>query len=343
MVEGRNMLSIFGINRRQNGVLVIYLALAAALGGCTTTSGVSGMASMRIGAPTFAPLGYLAFCARRPDQCPSPQTSAPPVTVQVAAAAPPSLAPAPTMPVHPSYRLDRSVELTAPDAAPEAGGRPLLTLASWSPPRRALPDDLGGSEAGAGLSPLAFTNDSSSSLGVWVIDPMPDLFAGVISDGPAPASPPPDAAPAAPPAAPPEIAATGPVHATPQLLAMLNQTNQRINAAIRPAPDPRGVDYWDLPLDPGGAGSGDCKDYVLQKREELVSEGVSAGSLSIAVVRTRRGETHAVLIVTTDGGEYVLDNLTPWVTPWRDLRYTWLKRQLPGGGPSDWVSLDADR
>lgn len=63
-----------------------------------------------------------------------------------------------------------------------------------------------------------------------------------------------------------------------------------------------------------------------------------AADLSLAVVRTSWGEMHAVLLVSTNRGELVLDNLTSAVMSWRDVDYTWLERQKPGD-PLSWVSV----
>lgn len=76
-------------------------------------------------------------------------------------------------------------------------------------------------------------------------------------------------------------------------------------------------DHWTLPLDVGGRATGNGKHYVLEKRRALVEAGVSKNALSIAVVRTPRRETHAVLLVQTDRGEVVIENLTPEMLPWR--------------------------
>jgi predicted transglutaminase-like cysteine proteinase len=141
-------------------------------------------------------------------------------------------------------------------------------------------------------------------------------------------APPAGSANAAAPAGPPE-----PLAATPSLLATLVSINSRINGAIRYASDQRlyGVDdYWALPLDAGGPRAGDCKDYVLEKRRALVGVGVPASDLSIAIVRTSWGEAHAVLLVSTDQGELVLDSLSYRLLPWRKVNYTWLERQAPG-------------
>ena len=59
--------------------------------------------------------------------------------------------------------------------------------------------------------------------------------------------------------------------------------------------------------------------------------------LSPAVVRTRGGVVHAVLIVTTTEGDQVLDNLSPYVELWRHVDYEWIKRQVPTGDGLRWA------
>ena len=121
----------------------------------------------------------------------------------------------------------------------------------------------------------------------------------------------------------------------------LNMVNRMINSMIIETTDRAnyGVeDYWTEPLEDGKAGPkrGDCEDYVLEKRKALIAAGVPESALSIAVVTTRRGELHAVLLVATNQGEVVLDSLSPWVTGWRDTAYKWVERQAPGE-PMIWV------
>jgi predicted transglutaminase-like cysteine proteinase len=94
-------------------------------------------------------------------------------------------------------------------------------------------------------------------------------------------------------------------------------------------------EFWTTPLQ-SGLNSGDCEDYVLEKRRALVQAGLPASALSIAVVDTARGETHAVLLVSTDKGDYVLDNLNAWVLPWRKTSYQWRERQVDGSA-SRWA------
>ena len=116
---------------------------------------------------------------------------------------------------------------------------------------------------------------------------------------------------------------------------LVNGVNRRINRSVRQTADSRlyGVeDFWALPT----AGRGDCEDFVLAKREALIEAGVPEEALSIAIVETHWGESHAVLLLASDRGEYVLDSLSPWVSRWDRVDYTWKSRQR-AGRPFDWV------
>lgn len=94
-------------------------------------------------------------------------------------------------------------------------------------------------------------------------------------------------------------------------------------------------DYWALPL-AHGAAVGDCEDFVLEKRRMLRGMGYTERQMSIAIVKTPWGQNHAVLLVTADGGEVVLDNLSPHVQPWGSSSYTLLTRQS-SDDPSMWI------
>lgn len=126
---------------------------------------------------------------------------------------------------------------------------------------------------------------------------------------------------------------------TPALLAELNAVNRGVNGAIAPAND-RDNDVWSLPL-ADGRRTGDCEDYVLEKRRALIAHGVPAKALSIAVVRTPQGESHAVLVAATEAGELVLDNRSPWIAAWNQTGYRWVKRQSPAD-PARWVRVAAN-
>ena len=145
---------------------------------------------------------------------------------------------------------------------------------------------------------------------------------------------------AAPPAVSPATD-NAPLTTNPALMAQLDRVNLQVNRAIRYVSDRvlfGDEDYWHLAIGPDGKGAGDCKDYVLEKHRALVAAGVPASDLSIAIVSTPGGETHAVLLVRTDRGELVLDSLSQWIQPWRKVHYKWIKRQAPGQQLT-WVSL----
>jgi predicted transglutaminase-like cysteine proteinase len=91
---------------------------------------------------------------------------------------------------------------------------------------------------------------------------------------------------------------------------VLKRINLRVNASIRPKYDAPGTDVWTV-----NATSGDCEEYALAKRAALIKAGFSPSSLRIAYVKTRSGEGHAVLIVRSNKGDLVLDNLTSAIRP----------------------------
>ena len=122
---------------------------------------------------------------------------------------------------------------------------------------------------------------------------------------------------------------------------LLQQVNRAENARIRPARDEdfgQGADVWGARAGANGALYGDCEDYVLAKRTALVAEGVPAQALSIAVARNTSGQSHAVLVVSTDKGDLVLDNLSYWIRPWADVPYQWVMRQNHGDA-NDWRAI----
>jgi predicted transglutaminase-like cysteine proteinase len=119
--------------------------------------------------------------------------------------------------------------------------------------------------------------------------------------------------------------------------AAINAVNKGVNRAIWPEDDSKHyqrAEYWTIPTD----GYGDCEDYALAKRAQLVAHGYAQSALRIAVVMTPREQRHAVLVVSTDKGDYVLDNLTDQIQPWRDKGYTWIEEQSTAD-PYKWVAM----
>jgi predicted transglutaminase-like cysteine proteinase len=113
--------------------------------------------------------------------------------------------------------------------------------------------------------------------------------------------------------------------------------NKRVNEAIEPVTDLDNygrVEVWAYPTN----GRGDCEDYVVLKRKLLADAGWPRSALLITVVRDRKGDGHAVLMVKTDRGEFVLDNQEPRVLPWHGTGYRYVKRQSQSD-QNVWVSL----
>ena len=120
----------------------------------------------------------------------------------------------------------------------------------------------------------------------------------------------------------------------------LVKVNYAINTAVAPVTDLdyyHTEEYWTLP-----DGYGDCEDYVLLKRRELIERGWPSGALLITVVFDENNDGHAILIVRTDRGEFVLDNKTAEIKIWYDTPYRFVKRQSEVD-PRQWVSINDRR
>jgi predicted transglutaminase-like cysteine proteinase len=77
----------------------------------------------------------------------------------------------------------------------------------------------------------------------------------------------------------------------------------------------------------------------LLKKRDLEGLGFPSSSLLITVVLDENNEGHAVLTVSTDAGDYVLDNRRDDILLWNETNYRFLKRQTQRD-PKQWVSLD---
>lgn len=176
--------------------------------------------------------------------------------------------------------------------------------------------------AAATLQPASLTYDWSTAF------PVRDAIQKAVSLTPMPAAPAPRAT----------HASTLRIPMSSRTWTLLIRTNDTINRAIaqRSDADIYGVsELWTTPLAEGRA-MGDCEDYVLEKRRALAAAGLPREALSIAVVTTDRGLTHAVLVVATDKGDYVLDSLSAWILPWAKTGYRWKERQV-NGSASHWA------
>lgn len=119
-----------------------------------------------------------------------------------------------------------------------------------------------------------------------------------------------------------------------QLFFELKQVNDQINKSIRPEYEKAGAkDNWQVNL-----AQGDCEDYALTKKTRLIEQGWPSNALLITIVDTDRGERHAVLTVSTNQGEYILDNILKKIINVEISKYTFLSRQSSKEGYS-WTLL----
>ncbi len=125
--------------------------------------------------------------------------------------------------------------------------------------------------------------------------------------------------------------------ASAEQLKELDEVNRSVNKNIAPATDLEvyGVnEYWTLPRT-----RGDCEDYALQKRHNLIKQGWPVSALLLTVVRDEKGEGHAVLTARTVQGDYILDNKIEDVRVWNKTPYQFVMRQSYLN-PKVWVALD---
>lgn len=107
---------------------------------------------------------------------------------------------------------------------------------------------------------------------------------------------------------------------------MIERVNVWVNTHVKPVSDVEHwgvIDQWDYPYD----GTGDCEDYALLKRKILIEKGLPRQALLMTVVKDERDAGHAVLTVTTTGGDFILDNLNDEVKLWNQTGYRFIKRQ----------------
>jgi predicted transglutaminase-like cysteine proteinase len=125
--------------------------------------------------------------------------------------------------------------------------------------------------------------------------------------------------------------------AAPERWAELMTVNRRTNRAIAPERNVNGLagEIWLL-----SPKAGDCNDYAVTKRHELVALGWPSRALLLAEVVTDRGEHHLILVVRTPEGDFVLDNMTATIRTWSTAPYRWVRMQWPEN-PKQWMTIRA--
>lgn len=93
---------------------------------------------------------------------------------------------------------------------------------------------------------------------------------------------------------------------TSNWMPVLERVNREVNASIHYKAEGKwNEDIWTV-----SPSEGDCDDYTVTKRHELIKAGVPRGAMRAAYIQTPKGTDHVFLIVSTVVGDYVLDNET---------------------------------
>ncbi|WP_299075465.1 transglutaminase-like cysteine peptidase [uncultured Ruegeria sp.] len=122
-----------------------------------------------------------------------------------------------------------------------------------------------------------------------------------------------------------------------QEMQIIRQVNRRVNATTREVADQlqyKTRERWALPTSRGG----DCEDFALLKKRDLIKAGIDPKKLLIATVLDRSRNGHAVLVYRSANGDLILDNATSRIKPWADTRYLFLRMQDPNQ-PRRWVGV----
>lgn len=103
------------------------------------------------------------------------------------------------------------------------------------------------------------------------------------------------------------------------------------------------IEHWDIPSGPHPVG--DCEDFALAKKAQLIALGWPRSALLLAVANIPEADPaarrHAVLIVVTDHGNFVLDNRRLKILTWEEAGYDWVSIQSPTDAYK-WVAISTD-
>jgi predicted transglutaminase-like cysteine proteinase len=117
----------------------------------------------------------------------------------------------------------------------------------------------------------------------------------------------------------------------------LTRVNADVNRAIQPERMNEAVadEKWLI-----APTVGDCNDYAVTKRHELLARGWPARDLLLAEVIVPWGEHHLVLVVRTEDGDLVADSLNKGIRAWNKTGYQWVRVQSPAN-PTFWSAVKA--
>jgi len=123
----------------------------------------------------------------------------------------------------------------------------------------------------------------------------------------------------------------------------LDEVNRFINLLIKPMTDlekHNTIERWEILKCSSDADCyGDCEEYVLLKRQELIARGWPMSALLITVVDDAKGQGHAVLTVRTSAGDFILDNQSDDIALWHQTPNKRFRARQSSINPSVWYSL----
>jgi predicted transglutaminase-like cysteine proteinase len=129
------------------------------------------------------------------------------------------------------------------------------------------------------------------------------------------------------------------VSLTKERLAELSKVNRDVNRSIKPQENLGGVLAEEWLVAPR---RGDCNDYAVTKRHELLARGWPSHSLLLAEVVVAWGEHHLVLVVRTREDDLVLDSLKSDIRPVSQITYQWVRAQQ-AENPKFWSTINVAR
>ena len=118
-------------------------------------------------------------------------------------------------------------------------------------------------------------------------------------------------------------------------LRLLERVNHRVNVSIVSKSKSYGSnleDTWTIAPD-----QGDCNDYAVTKRHELLKSGLPSSALRLGNKDGSWGRSSCPCR-RDDAGDLVTDSLRDAIQPWQTTDYQWLKIQS-AHNPNYWVEV----
>jgi len=132
----------------------------------------------------------------------------------------------------------------------------------------------------------------------------------------------------------------GKIKMSPDVMHTMFTTNFFVNRDALPGNDKKEYgtsDYWTYPKS-----YADCEDYTLRKRRLLIERGWDPSALLIAIVDDDEKDNivHAVLVVRTTEGDFIMDNLKNEILTPDRAGYKFLSILSPFSG-EEWMEVRA--